>query len=83
MVPNNPSNNEPESNNKVTPAKLIKKHMKDPNHVVTEDELKKVVVGEEALETSKFDKEAEDKKDEVEHLPHNDDLPNPYSILGG
>jgi hypothetical protein len=81
METNNSANN-PENNRKLTPAELIKKHMKDPNHVVTEEELKNVVVGDEAMNKKELDKDAKDKKDEVDHLPHNDDLPNPYSVLG-
>ena len=32
-------------NKKLTPAELIKKHLNDRNHVITDEELQKVMVG--------------------------------------
>jgi hypothetical protein len=82
MENNNLSTEETNKDENLTPAELMKKHMKDPNHVVTEDELRKVKVGGDAEDDIEVAKEADAKKDELDHLPHSDDLPNPYSILG-
>lgn len=82
MENSNPSSNEvTKKDESLTPAELMKKHMKDPNHVVTEDELRKVKVGGDAEDNKEVAKEADAKKNELDHLSHNDDLPNPFSIL--
>ena len=60
----------------------MKMHMKDPNHVVTEDELRKMKVGADAEDNKEVAKETDAKTNELDHLPHTDDLPNPFSILG-
>ena len=84
MEKSNPSSDEEtKKDESLTPAELMKKHMKDPNHVVTEDELRKVKVGDDGEDVKQIEKEVDAKKDELDHLPHNDDLPNPFSILGG
>lgn len=81
METNNPANEQSGNNTKHTAAELVKKHMKDPNHVVTESDLKELVVGDEAVTKNELSKEEHEKKDELDNLPHNDDLPNPFSIL--
>lgn len=83
MQNDNPSSKEETKREEsLTPAQLIKKHMQDPKHVVTDDELKKVKVGNDAEDEKKVSKETNAKKEELDNLPHNDSLPNPYSILG-
>jgi len=74
-------NEQPGKNARFTPAELIKIHIKDPNHVVTEEEMKKLVVGDEALNTNELSKDATEKKEELDHLPNSDKLPNPYNVL--
>ena len=79
----NPNSNEVKKNDEsLTPNELMKMHMKDPNHVVTEDELRKMKVGADAEDNKEVAKETDAKTNELDHLPHNDDLPNPFSILG-
>jgi hypothetical protein len=46
---------------RLTPAELIRKHIKDPGHVVTEDELRNLRVGEYAKDKTQIDKEADAK----------------------
>ena len=83
MENSNSTSNEVKKNDEsLTPNELMKMHMKDPNHVVTEDELRKMKVGADAEDNKEVAKETDAKKDELDHLPHNDDLPNPFSILG-
>jgi len=81
METNNLANEKSGNNTKHTPAELVKKHIKDPSHVVTEEELKELVVGDDAVTKKELTKEENEKKDELDNLPHNDDLPNPFSIL--
>jgi len=66
----------------LTPADLVKRHMQDPTHVVTDEELRNVKVGDDAEDEKEVNKEADAKEDEIEKLPNNDDLPNPYEVLG-
>lgn len=65
----------------LTPAELFKKHLKDPSHHVTDEELRNLKVGTDAEDEEQVIKESNDIKEEIEHLPDNDSLPNPYEIL--
>jgi hypothetical protein len=67
------------NNEMLTAGELVRKHMNDRDHIVTEEELKKVVIG---GENSTLTKDAANKKDEIEPS-HDDNLSNPYKILGG
>jgi hypothetical protein len=83
MENSNSTSNEVKNNDEsLTPNELMKMHMKDPNHVVTEDELRKMKVGADAEDNKEVAKETDAKTNELDHLPNNDDLPNPFSILG-
>ncbi len=46
MQPNHFNQEKTNSNEVLTPRDLINKHMRDPDHIVTEDEFRKVIVGE-------------------------------------
>jgi hypothetical protein len=65
----------------ITPGELVKKHIKDPNHVITDDELANVKVGEEGETDSEFKKEIADKEEELENLNHKKDGTSSYDIL--
>jgi hypothetical protein len=68
----------------LTPKELVKKHMEDPAHVVTDEELKKVKVGDDAVSETELENEAEEKSDEITNEDgRDDDVPNPYDVLGG
>lgn len=79
---NNPSGKDTNKNVKLTPYQLYQKHSNDPNHVVTEEELKNLNVGTAAADEKQVSKETNKKEDEIKDLPHNDSLPNPYEVLG-
>lgn len=84
MENSNPSSREEKNkSDKLTPHELLQKHSNDPNHIVTDVELKNLKVGAEAEDKSEVIKETDEKDDEIENLPHNDSLPNPYEVLGG
>jgi hypothetical protein len=67
---------------RLTPAELIRKHLKDPNHHVTDEELSNLKVGVEAEDDQMVSEESKKVEEEVESLPDNDSLPNPYQVLG-
>jgi hypothetical protein len=73
---------QPENNRELTPDELIKKHIQDPDHVVTDEEIKNAKVGEAADNEQTIDKETKRREDEIEHESPEDDLPNPYNVLG-
>lgn len=82
MENSNPSSRkEKNKDDKLTPHELFKKHSQDPDHVVTEEELKNLKVGSEAEDESEVSRETKEKDDEIESLPNNDGLPNPFNIL--
>ena len=49
----------------ITPGELVKKHIKDLTHVITDDELANVKVGEEGEDKAEFEKEIADKEEEM------------------
>ena len=72
-------NSEKGSDQRLTAAELVRKHLKDPNHVVTDEELQNVKVGSEAeVDESK---EVDKLEEEIEAVPKVDSVPNPYSVL--
>lgn len=80
---NNPSAEDTNKSEKLTPPQLFQKHSNDPKHDVTEEELKNLKVGTEAGDEKEISKETDEKDDEIENLPNNDSLPNPFEVLGG
>lgn len=66
----------------LTPAELFKKHLKDPNHHVTDEELRNLKVGVDAEDEEQVIEESSDIEEEIDHLPDNTSLPNPYEVLG-
>lgn len=80
---NNPTGEDPNKSEKLTTHQLYQKHSNDPNLVVTEEELKNLNVGTEAEDEKQVGKETDENEDEIKDLPHNDNLPNPYEVLGG
>jgi hypothetical protein len=79
---NTDKNEQPEKNNELTPEELIKKHIQDPNHIITDDEIKNAKVGEAADDEKTVDEETTRRKEEIENESPEDDLPNPYNVLG-
>ncbi len=75
------STNKPKKAERLTPKELIEKHLKDPNHHVTDEELRNLKVGTEAENEADLNAAAESRKDEIDGLPDNDTLPNPYQVL--
>jgi len=65
----------------LTPRELFQKHVKDPEHHVTDEELRSLKVGDEAESEITIEKEADTKKDEIKSVPNNGTLPNPYDVL--
>lgn len=71
--------NKPEtSDNKLTPRQLIHKHIQDPEHHITDEELKNLKIGPEADEN--IEKEVTEKLEEIKK-EKGKDFPNPYKIL--
>lgn len=75
------SNDQQIKGERLTPKELFKKHVKDPNHHVTDEELRNLKVGASAEDEAQVTKESEDIKEEIENFPDNDALPNPYEVL--
>jgi hypothetical protein len=71
----------PNEEGRLTPKELVQKHLKDPHHKVTDEELWNLKVGADAEDETKVQKESEIKKEKIDSLPHNDALPNPYEVL--
>jgi hypothetical protein len=65
----------------LTPKELIKKHLQDPNHKVTDEELKNLKVGSDAEDTTTINNEADALAEEVDDRTDSDALPNPYNVL--
>jgi hypothetical protein len=66
------------ANEALTPAELIKKHNSNPKHIITDDEMKNLKVGDDAETASELQAEIEEK--EAEDNCHNHEN-NPYDIL--
>lgn len=64
----------------MTAKELIQKHIKDPNHKITDEDLNNVKVGitiEDETEISIHAKEMEE-----DFKGHHGEVPNPYDVLG-
>jgi hypothetical protein len=68
--------NDPEK--EINPHDLIKKHIENKDHEVTDEELENLVIGEDAIPEEELKKDADKMDDEINHKPH---LPNPYDVL--
>ncbi|HEX8459984.1 MAG TPA: hypothetical protein VF623_01085 [Segetibacter sp.] len=66
----------------LTPKELIKKHLKDPNHHVTDEEMMNLKVGSAAEEASSIDSQTGILKDKIENKSDKDSLPNLFKVLG-
>lgn len=66
---------------KVTPHDLVRKHIEDPDHVITDEEMQNLSVGTAAEDYAEVNKEVEEIDEELKHL-RDSDLPNPYAVLG-
>jgi hypothetical protein len=57
---------EQESNSKeaLTPEELIKKHLSNPKHIITDEEMKNLKVGNDAEEEKELEKEIDNKEAE-------------------
>ena len=69
------------TNKSMTAAELTQKHLKDPNHHVTDEELRNVRVGIEAEDEEEVSKDANQLTHEIEDLSDAENLPNPYRII--
>lgn len=70
-----------ESKKPLTPGELIKKHIHDQNHVVTDEELQQVKVGVDAVDESEVKKREKELEEGIEELKEKH-APNPYDVLG-
>ena len=62
----------------LTPAELIKKHNLNPKHIITENEMRNLKVGEDAEDEKELKREIEEKEAE-ENCGHHEN--NTYDIL--
>ena len=77
----NSLNKETSKDESITAAELVRKHIQNADHIVTDDEFNNIKVAEDAADEEKINKEADVKKDELKKLPDNDSLPNPYNVV--
>jgi hypothetical protein len=66
------------ANEALTPAELIKKHNSNPNHIITENEMRNLKVGNDAEDNKELNREIEEKEAEDNCDNHEN---NPYDIL--
>jgi len=66
---------------KLTPEELMKKHLTDPNHVITDDEFAKLKVGIDAEDETEINKEVEEKSEERENPQRGHAVPDTYGII--
>jgi hypothetical protein len=62
----------------LTPSELIKKHNSNPKHIITENEMRNLKVGDDAEDNKELNREIEEK--EAEDNCHNHEN-NPFDIL--
>ena len=67
---------------RLTAHDLVKKHIQNPNHVITDEEFQNISVAEAAVDKNKLDKETNLKKEKLENVTDTDTLPNPYTVVG-
>jgi hypothetical protein len=65
------------ANEALTPAELIKKHNSNPRHIITDNEIKNLKVGDDAETAAELQAKIEEK--EAEDNCHNHEN-NPYNI---
>jgi hypothetical protein len=66
------------ANEALTPAELIKKHNSNPNHIITENEMRNLKVGNDAEDNKELNREIEEKEAGDNCDNHEN---NPYDIL--
>ena len=80
---NNPSSNDRQNEaESLSPDELLHRHLKDPNHQVTDEELRNLKVGADAEDENEVSKAADKIKEEIQQDGNNDSLPNPYTVVG-
>ena len=75
------SANEKSKEKGLTPKELIKKHLQDPNHKVTDEELMSLKVGSAAEDQDELKKEALVIEEETKNRSATETLRNPYKVL--
>lgn len=68
-------------NKSMTAAELTQKHLKDPNHHVTDEELRNVKVGIEAEDEDDVSNDSNQLEQEIERLHDQENIPNPFRII--
>jgi hypothetical protein len=66
-------------NKSLTPSELVKKHISDPSHVITDEELKKVKVG--ITDEGRADEKMFTSGKEINTPIHKEAITNPYDLL--
>lgn len=77
---NSESANEAYDNSGSTPEELVKKHILDPKHIVTDSEMQHMKVGDEAEDKKDFEEDVDSKEQEIENTPDQQGS-NSYDIL--
>lgn len=72
--------NEAYDNNGSTPEELVKKHILDPKHIVSDNEMQHMKVGDEAEDKKGFEEDVDNKEEEIENTPDQQGS-NSYDIL--
>jgi hypothetical protein len=62
----------------LTPAELIKRHNSNPNHVITDNEMKNLKVGDDVEDSNELNRKVEEKEAEDNFRNHEN---SPYDIL--
>ena len=76
------SENTAYDNNGSTPKELVKKHMLNRKHVVTENEMQHMNVGNDEEHEKELEDDIIEKAEEIENTP-NRQAASSYDILGG
>ncbi|MDQ2720999.1 MAG: hypothetical protein M3Z26_14730 [Bacteroidota bacterium] len=77
----NQSSKEKKQEEKLTPRELVNKLLQDPQHTISDEEIKNLKTGREAETKSVREKKIANKLDELKKNPGSKKLINPYDIL--
>jgi hypothetical protein len=70
-----------EEKENLTAEELVNKHIRDRSHVITDEEMRNLTVGEEADDQTLIDVETKRREKEIKNESPEDNLPNPFNVL--
>ena len=75
------SKEEKNQKKRLTPRELVNKIIEDPNHIITNDDIKNLKTGPKAESKPERKKQSRNKLDELKSNSGDDKLINPYEVL--